>query len=207
MPLDLSEVVDKAVALERPHQRVIIGLAGVPGAGKSTLAGSLALAFHQRGKTAQVISMDGFHFNNDLLKSHGLLDRKGAPETFDVQGLFRLLQMIKAVNPTRSIQIPVYSREVHNPILEAIRISSRVRFVIVEGNYLYSQAPVWRDVSRLIDLKLFLDCSAEEARERVIRRHKEGGLDAEKAAQKYDSVDAPNSQLVLGTRATADWII
>jgi pantothenate kinase len=207
MPLDLGDVVEKAVSLERHHQRVLIGLVGVPGAGKSTLAGALALAFLQRGKNAQVIPMDGFHFNNELLKSHGLLDRKGSPETFDVQGLFRLLQMIKTVNPTHSIQIPVYSREVHDPIADAVRISSRVRFIIVEGNYLYSQAPVWRDVSRLIDLKLFLDCPPEEARDRVIRRHEEGGLDLEKARQKYESVDAPNAQVVLRTRATADWII
>jgi len=212
MPLDLGDVVKKAVSLQRPHQRVIIGLAGIPGSGKSTLAESLALAFVQTGITAQVVSMDGFHYASEVLKQQGLLERKGSPETFDVQSFYRILQTLKghaqsATAAARSIMIPIYSREIHEPVSNAVHIPSSTQFVILEGNYLYFQAPIWRDVGRLIDLKLFLDRPLEEARERLILRHRQGGLSEEEAAEKYDRVDLPNSQLVLGTKKAADWII
>lgn len=212
MPLDLGDVVKKAVSLQRPHQRVILGLAGIPGSGKSTLAESLAFAFVQAGKTAQVVSMDGFHYSSEVLKQQGLLERKGSPETFDVQNFYRLIQSLKGQGHAssalaRSIMIPIYSREIHEPVGNAVHISSTTQFVILEGNYLYFQAPIWRDVGKLIDLKLFLDCAPEEARARVINRHRQGGMSEEESAQKYDSVDLPNSQLVLGTKKTADWII
>lgn len=72
--------------------RSIVGIAGAPGAGKSTLAQKLAdyltdvLNIH-----SAYLPMDGFHFSNEVLRQKQLLDRKGAPETFDVNGYLNVL--------------------------------------------------------------------------------------------------------------------
>ena len=65
----------------------LLGLTGAPGVGKSTLAARLASAWG-----AVVVPMDGFHIADVELARRGLLDRKGAPETFDAEGYAALLR-------------------------------------------------------------------------------------------------------------------
>ena len=67
--------------------RRLLGIAGAPGAGKSTLAAAVAGAV----PGSVVVPMDGFHLADVELRRRGLLDRKGAPETFDGWGYAALL--------------------------------------------------------------------------------------------------------------------
>ena len=58
---------------------------------------------HRIGPEAVVVPMDGFHLHDDELARLGLGDRKGAPETFDVEGYVALLrQAADGDRPTRS---------------------------------------------------------------------------------------------------------
>lgn len=69
---------------KKPRQ--IIAVAGPPASGKSTAARALAHALGRAGKSAAVIPMDGFHLDNAVLAARGILSRKGAPHSFDLQG-------------------------------------------------------------------------------------------------------------------------
>jgi pantothenate kinase len=100
--------------------------------------------------------------------------------------------------------MPLYSRELHEPVPDAVEISSETRFVLVEGNYLFCDEGVWGNIAGLFDVRIFVVATLDEARERVIARHIRGGLRPEAAVAKYESNDRPNSELVAPTLQSAD---
>ncbi|MGH3794230.1 MAG: hypothetical protein ACRDSP_05010 [Pseudonocardiaceae bacterium] len=70
----------------------ILGITGGPGSGKSTLAAALGEAL---GHRVRVVGMDGFHLAHAELVRLGSVDRKGAPDTFDVRGFVALLVRLR----------------------------------------------------------------------------------------------------------------
>src|SRR6476620_2901052 len=90
--MDIDALADRAAQLGG-HGRALLGIAGAPGAGKSTLAEELAARIVPG---AVVVPMDGFHLHDDELARLGLGDRKGAPETFDVAGYVALLRRLRS---------------------------------------------------------------------------------------------------------------
>ncbi|MEO2095872.1 MAG: nucleoside/nucleotide kinase family protein, partial [Brachybacterium sp.] len=102
MPTELSaeRAVDTARTLLdealRSGSRRMLGIAGAPGAGKSTLAARLA---EQLGTQAVLVPMDGFHLADVALARLGRLARKGAPDTFDAGGYVALLQRLRTARP------------------------------------------------------------------------------------------------------------
>ena len=84
----------------------MVAIAGPPGAGKSTWADNLADALKAKGESAEVLPMDGFHMDNEILIARGQLARKGIPETFDVRAF---LDIVKAVRPgDQEVLVPVF---------------------------------------------------------------------------------------------------
>src|SRR6056297_2329125 len=74
-------------------RRTLVAIAGAPGSGKSTLADEVVIRLNDdEGRKAAVLPMDGYHFDDGLLRALGLLERKGAPDTFDVSGLWHMLR-------------------------------------------------------------------------------------------------------------------
>ncbi len=53
--------------------------------------------------------------------------------------------------------------------------------IIVEGNYLLSDEPVWRDVRTLLDECWYLEPAEEVRLARLIARHQHYGRDLEEA--------------------------
>ncbi|MFV0287726.1 MAG: nucleoside/nucleotide kinase family protein, partial [Demequina sp.] len=144
----------------------IVGLAGPPGSGKSTLAARMVDAW---GPGVVVVPMDGFHLSNADLAATGLAARKGAPETFDVAGLVTLLTALR--KPGRgALTAPAYSRELHDPVPDAIAIPAGASTVIVEGNYLGLSLGQWRSVRPRLDILWFLDVPWDVTRDRLIAR-------------------------------------
>ena len=82
--MKVGDLVDHIIRRSEGSQRFIIAVAGPPGAGKSTLSKQLVQMLKTRSIQSCIISMDGFHLENSILKRLGLLDRKGSPTTFDL---------------------------------------------------------------------------------------------------------------------------
>ena len=78
----MNVLAARIAGLTPKARRLMVAIVGAPGAGKSTLAEALA----GRIDGAAVVPMDGFHLDNAVLRSRGILDRKGAPESFDADG-------------------------------------------------------------------------------------------------------------------------
>ena len=73
----------------------MLGLTGSPGAGKSTWAAALVDSWGG-ASSAVLLPMDGFHLADVELRRRGLLERKGAPETFDAEGFKAVKEVVEA---------------------------------------------------------------------------------------------------------------
>ncbi len=198
-------------------ERVLAGLAGIPGSGKSTFAAVLAhIAEQVLGPGAlAVVGMDGWHWPNAVLDARTTLDgegrevplseRKGGPESYDAVAVAEALGELRHAD--KAVAVPVYDRTLHEPVADDMVVPRDARIVLVEGNYVLGDEPPWDAVSRLLSPKLFLECDADAARRRVIERHVRGGLTPDEAARKYDRNDRLNCGIVEATADRADGVI
>jgi pantothenate kinase len=202
---------DLVEPLLRPDARVVVGIAGPPGAGKSTLAEALAAAFDDELSTgsgepgAVAVPMDGFHLSTEELRRLGLANRKGALPTFDGAGFVRLLERIAAREDL--VYAPAYSRVVHESIGGVIPVPASTRLIVAEGNYLFVPEPPWSEARPLYDLAIYLDMADGPRVEGLIARQRSFGLDEEAARDWVYRSDEDNARLIATTRPYADVVL
>lgn len=204
-----EDLVSDAVALARAAEpRVLLGLAGPPGAGKSTLAVRLVDGVNQRvgAGTAAYLPMDGFHLSNAQLALLGREDRKGAPETFDVHGYVALLRRVLA-ETDRPVYLPDYDRRLHEPVAARLAAPAGARLVVTEGNYLGSDEPGWREVRPLLRELWYVDAPDAVREKRLVERQIQGGRDAAAARRWVWASDRPNGEVVKRTRANCARVV
>ena len=186
--------------------RRIIGIAGAPGAGKTTYAEKLVAESQSDGVVAAYLPMDGFHLADEALRSLGLLDRKGAPETFDAGGYAALLRRLRG-RPDHVVWAPGFERVLEQPLAGAVRVAPEVELVVTEGNYLLLDRPEWHAVRAELDEVWFLDCPDDVRRQRLVARHVEFGKSPAEAEAWVTRVDDVNAALVATGRGTADRVV
>jgi pantothenate kinase len=207
MPGVAREVID--LTLSAGGGRMILGLAGPPGAGKSTLAAAIVTAARAAvaHEWAACLPMDGYHLSNAQLERLGLLHRKGAPATFDADGYVAMLARV-AADGGRDIYAPDYDRTVHHePIAARLLIPGPARLVVTEGNYLAVDAAQWRPVRPYIDHLWYVESPDQIRRERLIERQLADGRDERAARDWVERSDRPNGELVKLSRRNADRVI
>lgn len=190
--------IERAAALARAGGRRLLGIAGPPGAGKSTLAAALAAAL---APAAVVVPMDGFHLANAELDRLGRRGRKGAPDTFDAAGYVALLARLRAAEDT--VWAPEYRRGLGEPVAGAIAVPPQLPLVITEGNYLLLDGP-WAGVRPLLDEVWYVEVDDTLRRERLAARHRRHGRSAADAAAWVEQTDEPNARRVAATASCAD---
>jgi pantothenate kinase len=176
----------------------ILGIAGPPGSGKSTLAEQLSAHF---GARAAILPMDGYHFANEELARLGLGHRKGAPETFDVDGYIATLERIR--RREHDVLVPRFHREIEEPVANAIRIATTAELVITEGNYLLLRLGRWAAVTPMLDERWLLRPDENVRRARLVARHEAHGRSPTEARSWVEEVDEPNARLVVTESAGA----
>ena len=186
--------------------RRIIGIAGAPGAGKTTYAERLVADSERDGVRAAYLPMDGFHLADTALTSLGLLDRKGAPETFDAWGYAALLRRLRVETGT-VVWAPGFERVLEQPLAGAIAVGPEAELIVTEGNYLLLDRPEWRAVRAALDEVWFLDCPDEVRRPRLVARHVAFGKSPAEAEAWVARVDDANAVVVAASRDRADRVV
>ncbi len=174
----------------------MVGIAGPPASGKSTLAHALA---EQTGGIA--VPMDGFHLDNPILEARGLRQRKGAPETFDAEGF---LSLVKRLKTGGEVFAPLFDRERELAIAGALAVPEEAPLVVLEGNYLLLDEPVWRDAAVLLDLTVLVMPPTAEIERRLMCRWLDLGFDEAKSRAWIESNDLPNAMTVVAGSLPAD---
>lgn len=206
--------VQDAAAWLRAHvgstdSRTLVALAGLPGAGKSTVAATIAREFNAAaGEPAMMaLGMDGFHLSKAALSRQpdpaAAFARRGAPWTFDPAALTERLRALRTA--ARPVPWPGFAHEVGDPVDAAQVVPPKVHVVLVEGLYLLLDNEAWHGVTTCFDLRCFLDVAPAIARERLIRRHRDAwGLDRAAAVRRVECNDDLNAKLVIASRERAE---
>ncbi|RSS80021.1 nucleoside/nucleotide kinase family protein [Streptomyces sp. WAC06614] len=203
--MDHAALERRARDLATAGGRRILGIAGPPGAGKSTLAGRLAAALGP--ELAVVVPMDGFHLAGAELLRLGRADRKGAPDTFDAAGYAALLRRLRQPAEAGVVYAPAFDRSLEEPVAGSIACRPEVPLVITEGNYLLYEAGEWGAVAPLLDEVWFLAPDDALRVRRLTDRHVRHGKDPAYAADWVARSDEANARLVAAGRRKADLVL
>lgn len=183
--------------------RIILGLVGPPGAGKSTVGLALRDAFRD---ISQIVPMDGFHLANVELSRLGRAGRKGAPDTFDSAGYVDLLKRLRAQSPDEIIYAPEFRREIEEPIAGAIPIFPETQLLITEGNYLLLEDGHWKKVPAFLDEVWYVDVDDALRIERLAARHQQFGRSRNEAIAWVNNTDEPNARLIATGKQRANLV-
>lgn len=191
-----QQVLARAEALLQRRRRCLLGIAGAPGAGKSTISEwQLQHLLTDHPRQVALVPMDGYHLAQALLESRGLEHRKGAPDTFDGAGYVALLRRLRS-ETSREIFAPVFRREVNDAIAGAIAVPAETRLIITEGNYLLLEEAPWNEVASLLDETWFVELEQAERLRRLTARHLKFDKDAAIAEWRATGSDERNARLV-----------
>jgi pantothenate kinase len=202
---DVSEAVARIKDLmDKSNKRIVIGIVGKPGAGKSTLTSQLISNLPK--DSAVLIPMDGYHLSNKQLAKLGISDRKGAFDTFDSDGFVKLLKSVNRESE-KDIYFPIFYREIEESYAADGVVPANTKLVITEGNYLLLDQGGWESVREELDEVWYIEVDDRLRLDRLTKRHQSYGRNYEEAFAWASGSDEKNAELVAKTRDKADVIV
>jgi len=190
-------------------RRAVLGIAGPPGAGKTTLVTRLLTAVTAysalSGRVAH-LPMDGFHLPNATLEALGRRDRKGAPDTFNAIAYAGALASARTV-PRAVVAAPSFDHVVGDPVPDSCLVPVEADLVVTEGNYLLLQSGDWAGVTELLDEVWWCALDGDVRVDRLVTRHVETGREVTDATEWVLRSDEANAQLVDGGAERADVVL
>ena len=201
----LDQVIERINAFNASaNKRIIIGIVGKPGAGKSTLTEHI-LNNLPKG-VATIVPMDGYHLSNSQLARLGLADRKGAPNTFDSEGYVNLLRRLRN-DIDKDVYFPVFHREIEESYAADGVVLAKTKIVLTEGNYLLLNEMGWQGVAGELDEIWYVNIDDDLRLDRLTKRHQKFGKDADAAYAWARGTDEVIAKIVEATASKADYII
>jgi fructose-1-phosphate kinase PfkB-like protein/pantothenate kinase len=201
------------------QRRVLIGITGGAGSGKTVLSNLLCQTLNALSNPDAAIAMstDAYHFPNAYLDSHvhtadgipqPLRQMKGLPPTFDTNALLSDLRRLRTAEDA-AISLPIYDRERHDPVPGVLGVRPTHRIIVLEGLHLLRPEAEWRDIRNSLDFCILLDVPLETCRRRVTTRKLAAGRTTEDVQAHFERVDRPTLEAVGDPRhrAQADLII
>jgi len=177
-----------------PQTRLIVGIAGIPASGKSTLAKFIVdhantILKINVGSTerteAILVGLDGWHLTRAQLTAlpdpRLAKDRRGAHWTFDPDGYLEFVKNLRVpLTPSRSYSDPIiapsFDHAVKDPNPIGVRVYPWHRIVVIEGLYCFLSIGAWREAGEMLDERWLMAVDFETATERIIDRHVASGV-------------------------------
>jgi len=178
-----------------PQTRLIVGIAGIPASGKSTLANLIvdhtntilnANIESAERTEAIVVGLDGWHLTRAQLAASPdpqlAKDRRGAHWTFDPDGYLEFVRnlRVRPLAPSRShsnpIIAPSFDHAVKDPDPTGVKVYPWHRIVVIEGLYCFLSIGAWKDAGEMLDERWLMTVDFEKATERIIGRHVASGV-------------------------------
>lgn len=190
--------------LQGSKPRTMIGIVGKPGAGKSTIVTEIQKQFST--EEVAIIPMDGYHLSNEELIKLGRLERKGAPDTFDVEGFISLITRVRN-EIGKEHTFPIFHREIEASKADEGIVLRNTKVIVIEGNYLFSEEHNWSEVFPLLDQSWFIEIDDEIRMQRLITRHIKYGKTPQEAEEWSRGSDEENAKFIAKTASRAERII
>ena len=149
----------------RPGQTELLGMVGLPGAGKSTLAAQLVEALSE--VRAACVSLDDFYLPREERLARGFPDR-GPPGTHDQELLAGFVAQLRA-RPCQ-VALPVFDRGTEQPLPPRL-CKGPLDLCVLEGFLVGIDAPGYEPLRRALDHLIFVEMEPEAAL--AWRRHRE----------------------------------
>lgn len=197
-------VEEIASLLQGSKPRTMIGIVGKPGAGKSTVVTEIQKQFST--EDVAIIPMDGYHLSNEELIRLGRRERKGAPDTFDVEGFISLITRVRnEIDKDHTFHI--FHREIEASKADEGIVLRNTKVIVIEGNYLFSEEHNWSEVFPLLDQSWFIEIDDEIRMQRLITRHIKYGKTPQEAEDWSRGSDEANAKFIAKTASRAERII
>lgn len=192
--LEVSEELAARLTRDRRTNRpLLVGIAGAPGAGKSTLGPALASAIAAELQGACIcVSLDDFYYSPGERETRGYSWR-AQPGTHDMR---LLAQFLRALDVDRWLDIPRYDTSLDRRG-HAERVQGPLAGCVLEGWFVGMQDHSYDVLAQRIDKLVFIDISERNARlgrfarERRMRISSSGGLSEEKMEIFWNDVLRP----------------
>lgn len=139
----------------------IIGISGSVAVGKSTTSRLLQLLLTRTYKDSRVelVTTDGFLYPNATLIARNILDKKGFPESYNME---LLINFLDAMKNGADASIPVYSHEIYDIVPDKLQTLSAPDFLIVEGINVFQNPQNERlYMSDYFDFSIYIDADSK----------------------------------------------
>ena len=150
--------------LQQPQRTIpfIVGISGSVAVGKSTTARLFQTLLEQKypNKKIELMTTDGFLYPTKVLQAKGILDKKGFPESYDMERLIEFLISVKTEN--KPVTAPIYSHDIYDVLPNITQTIDSPDILIVEGiNVLQLPPNLDIYVSDFFDWSIYVDAEAE----------------------------------------------
>lgn len=179
---------------------LIIGIAGGTGSGKTTVVNKIIARLKEKDIT--ILSQDAYYRDNsDLPLEERQKINFDHPDALEFE---LLCENIRKLKKGETVEQPIYSYLTCTRAVETTTIVPR-KAIIVEGILC-----LWpKELRKLMDIKIFVDCEADVRLSRVIQRDiMERGRDVHAVLKRYEETVRPSHlQFIEPTKRYADIIV
>lgn len=174
----IEALAERAAACARPDRAALIGISGIDGSGKGTVASLLKRELSARGLRVALIGVDPWHNPRRVRFSDFYA------QAFRFEELFE--QLVEPLRAQRSITL--FATQIELALdrwYPQLYTFEDVDLILLEGIFLFR-----RELRERFDLAVWIDCSFETALERALRRNQEGESE-EVLRRDYDRIYFP----------------